>query len=70
VTAAGWLATIAEIGLGFALLVGFRVRAAAAGSGLLRLAFALGMVMGDGDTLLMPHAARLAPHDVGRHDEA
>ena len=48
VLAVGWAATIAELVLGVALLVGFKVRAAAAGSSLLLLTFAVGMVLGDG----------------------
>ncbi len=48
VTAIGWTATAAEIVLAIALIVGFKVRAAAAGSGILLLGFALGMVLGDG----------------------
>ena len=48
VTLIGWTATVSEVVLSLALLVGFKVRAAAAGSGLLLLTFALGMVLGDG----------------------
>ncbi len=44
----GWTATVSEVVLSLALLVGFKIRAAAAGSGLLLLAFGLGMVMGGG----------------------
>ncbi len=44
----GRTATVLEVALSLALLVGFKVRAAAAGSGLLLLAFGLGMVMGGG----------------------
>ncbi len=44
----GWTATVSEVVLSLALLVGFKIRAAAAGSGLLLLTFALGMVLGDG----------------------
>jgi len=47
-TALGWAVTLAEIVLGLALLLGFRVRAAAAGSAVLLLGFALGMMLGDG----------------------
>ncbi len=48
VAALGWAVTVAEIGLGLSLLLGFKVRAAAAGSGLLLFGFALGMMVGDG----------------------
>jgi len=48
VTVLGWLVTVAEVGLGVALLLGFKVRVAAGGSGVLLLAFALGMMVGDG----------------------
>lgn len=44
----GWLVTVAEVVLGVALLVGFRVREAAAASAVLLLGFALGMMVGDG----------------------
>lgn len=44
----GWLATICEASLGVALLLGFRTRAVAFCSGLLTLAFALGMICGVG----------------------
>lgn len=44
----GWLVTIAEVVLGVALLLGLRVREAAAASGVLLLGFALGMIVGDG----------------------
>ena len=43
-----WTATVFEVALSLALVVGFKVRAATAGSGLLLLAFALGMTLGDG----------------------
>lgn len=48
VAALGWLVTIAEIGLGLALLFGVRVKEAAAGSAVLLLGFAVGMMVGDG----------------------
>jgi uncharacterized membrane protein YphA (DoxX/SURF4 family) len=48
VSLVGWTATVSEIALGLALLVGFKVRAAAAGGGLLLLAFALGMMLEGG----------------------
>lgn len=44
----GWLATACEIVLGAALILGFRTRVAAFLSGLLTLAFALGMAFGLG----------------------
>lgn len=44
----GWVVTIAEVALAAALLIGFRVREAAAASAVLLLGFALGMVIGDG----------------------
>ena len=44
----GWTATICEVVLGIALILGFRTRIAALSSGLLTLAFALGMVCGTG----------------------
>ena len=44
----GWLVTITEVVVGFALLCGLKVRAAAGFSGVLLLGFALGMMMGDG----------------------
>jgi hypothetical protein len=40
---AGWAATVAEIALGVALLVGVRVRLAALASGVLLLTFAIAM---------------------------
>ena len=42
----GWLATFAEIAFGLLLLIGYRTRWAARLSGLLLLAFALGMTAG------------------------
>lgn len=48
IPAIGWIATIGEVLLGIALLLGFRIRTAAFCSGLLSLAFALGMVSGLG----------------------
>jgi uncharacterized membrane protein YphA (DoxX/SURF4 family) len=44
----GWTATLAEVVLGLLLVVGFRTRLAALGSGLLLLLFALGMTAGTG----------------------
>lgn len=44
----GWIATACEIAFGIALIVGFRTRIAAFLSGLLTLAFALGMAFGLG----------------------
>lgn len=44
----GWLITGAEVGVGVALVLGLKVRAAAGTSGLLLLGFAVGMMMGDG----------------------
>ncbi|MGH9436769.1 MAG: hypothetical protein ACRD22_02470 [Terriglobia bacterium] len=46
--AVGWTATLCEIVLGIGLIAGFRTRATAFLSGLLTLAFALGMVFGLG----------------------
>ena len=43
VVVAGWAATVAEIALGVALLVGVRVRLAALASGVLLLTFAIAM---------------------------
>lgn len=48
IPAIGWLATICEASLGVALILGFRIRVAACCSGLLTLAFALGMICGLG----------------------
>lgn len=44
----GWTVTILEVALGLLLLVGYRTRPAAAGAGLLLLAFGLGMTWGTG----------------------
>lgn len=44
----GWTATIAEVVLGLALIVGFRTRVAALSSGVLLLLFAFGMTVGLG----------------------
>src|SRR5262245_50345133 len=44
----GWGVTLAEAACGLALIVGFQTRKVAVGSGLLLLAFALGMTMGFG----------------------
>jgi len=44
----GWVATICEICFGVALIIGYRTRLAAVLSGLLALAFALGMIFGLG----------------------
>lgn len=44
----GWTATIAEVVLGLALIVGFRTRVAASLSGVLLLLFAFGMTVGLG----------------------
>lgn len=44
----GWIATVCEIAFGMALIVGYRTRLAAGLSGLLTLAFAIGMVCGVG----------------------
>lgn len=46
--ALGWAVTAAEVILALLLLLGFRTREAAAGSAVLLLGFALGMVVGDG----------------------
>ncbi len=46
--ALAWLATAAEVGLGVALLVGFRVRSVALASGALLLAFAFAMTVSVG----------------------
>jgi len=43
-----WTATLAEIALGLLLIVGYRTRWAAFGSGVLLLLFALGMTAGTG----------------------
>lgn len=44
----GWIATLCEICFGVALIIGYRTRIAAVLSGLLTLAFAMGMVFGVG----------------------
>jgi uncharacterized membrane protein YphA (DoxX/SURF4 family) len=44
----GWLVTLAEVACGLALIVGFQTRRVAVVSGLMLLAFALGMIMGTG----------------------
>jgi putative oxidoreductase len=44
----GWLVTGLEVGLGLALVLGVRTRAAAVASGFLLLAFGLGMTIGTG----------------------
>lgn len=48
VASLGWLVTVAEVGLGSALLVGIWTRGAALASGGLLLLFALGMTVGTG----------------------
>jgi len=48
IPALGWGVTIAEIVVGVALVVGLWTRAAAIGGAALLLAFALGMIVGDG----------------------
>ena len=48
IPAVGWGVTLAEVACGLALLVGFQTRRIAVVSGLLLLAFALGMTMGFG----------------------
>lgn len=48
IPAVGWLANVAEIGLGIMLLVGWRTRMASRLSGLLVLGFAGGMIAGVG----------------------
>lgn len=48
IPAVGWIATICEIAFGIALILGFRTRIAAFLSGLLTLAFAVGMTFGLG----------------------
>jgi len=48
IPAVGWGVTLAEVACGLALLVGFQTRRVAVVSGLLLLAFALGMTMGLG----------------------
>ncbi len=44
----GWIATICEISFGLALIIGYRTRLTAVLSGLLTLAFAIGMLFGIG----------------------
>lgn len=44
----GWIVTVAEIALGTALLIGWKVRHVALASSVLLLGFALGMTVGDG----------------------
>ncbi|MFL5578567.1 MAG: MauE/DoxX family redox-associated membrane protein [Gemmatimonadaceae bacterium] len=44
----GWVVTVAEVGLGGALLIGVRTREAAFAAGVLLLLFALGMTVGTG----------------------
>ena len=44
----GWIVTLAEVACGLALIVGFQTRRVAVVSGLLLLAFALGMIRGAG----------------------
>ncbi len=46
--AIAWTATLAEVGLAMLLIVGYQTRWAAFGSGILLLAFALGMTAGTG----------------------
>lgn len=48
IPAIGWAATICEIYFGVMLIIGYRTRLAAVLSGLLALAFAIGMVLGLG----------------------
>ena len=48
IPALGWGVTLAEVTCGLALIVGFQTRKVAVGSGLLLLAFALGMTLGFG----------------------
>ncbi|MGH9434038.1 MAG: hypothetical protein ACRD3T_21120 [Terriglobia bacterium] len=48
VPAVGWIATLGETAFGIALIVGYRTRIAALLSGLLLLAFAIGMTTGLG----------------------
>src|SRR5262245_750933 len=44
----GWIVTLAEVACGLTLIVGFQTRRVAVVSGLMLLAFALGMIMGGG----------------------
>lgn len=46
IPAVGWMATLCEIAFGVGLILGFRIRITAFLSGLLLLAFALGMAFG------------------------
>lgn len=48
VPAIGWTATVCEIGFGVMLVIGYHTRLAAVASGLLTLAFAVGMIFGIG----------------------
>ena len=48
IPAIGWAATVGEICFGLMLIIGYRTRLAAALTGLLTLAFAVGMVAGIG----------------------
>ena len=48
IPALGWTVTVAEVGLAGALAAGWKTRWAALGSGLLLLAFAVGMTVGTG----------------------
>lgn len=48
IPAVGWLVTVAEIFLGLALLVGWRLRDTALASALLLFAFGVGMAVGTG----------------------
>jgi len=48
IPAVGWIVTLAEIACGLALIFGFQTRRVAVVSGLMLLAFALGMIIGLG----------------------
>jgi uncharacterized membrane protein YphA (DoxX/SURF4 family) len=48
IPAVGWIVTVAETLLGFALLLGFHTRMASRSRGFLLLAFAVGMTIGTG----------------------
>ncbi|MEX2530535.1 MAG: DoxX protein [Gemmatimonadota bacterium] len=48
VPALGWIATVGEVVIGSALLLGFRTRSAAIASGVLLLLFGVGMTWGTG----------------------
>ena len=48
IPAIGWAATVCEVCFGLMLIIGYRTRLAAILSGLLTLAFAIGMVSGSG----------------------